>query len=119
MNHLCIIVVTTISFEILIRFNLILKFNSIINLINKSANTIFSKNISDNWKEKVIPAYSLKIMKLSLQIIFVLILIACIFYVVNILNVGFFSYLFSIIGVIESILIAFGYLYLRQAIINE
>ena len=119
MNHLCIIIASIISLEILFRFNLLLKFNSIIILINKSVNTILSKNISDNWKEKVIPTYSLKIMKFSLQIIFLLILIACIFYVLNIINVSFLSYLFSIIGLIESILIAFGYLYLRQAIINE
>ena len=119
MNHLCIIIASIISLEILLRFNILLKFNSIIILINKSVNTILSKIIGDNWKEKVIPIYSLKIMKFSLQIIFVLLLIAVIFYVLNIINIGFLSYLFSIIGLIESILIAFGYLYLRQVIINE
>ena len=116
MNHFALIVVIILSIEILIRFNLLNRLNLIIILINKASKIIISKNISDHWKEKVIPKYSIKIMKFSLHIFVMLISICCIFFIVNIINTGFLSYLFSIQGIIESTLIAFGYLYLRRVI---
>ena len=75
-----------------------------------------NKNISDHWKEYIIPKYSLQMMKYSLQMLLVLFLIIFIFVIADKLFSGFLSFAFSIKGIIESILIAFSYAYIRKLI---
>jgi hypothetical protein len=75
-------------------------------------------NISDHWKEKVIPAYALKIMKYSLQILLILSLILTLFFIADFFFNDFLAFTFSLIGIIQSMVFAFGYIYLRELFIK-
>ena len=75
-------------------------------------------NISDHWKEKVIHGYALRIMKYSLQILLILLLIMSLFFIVDFFFNDFLAFTFSWIVIIESIVFAFGYVYLRKLFIK-
>tara|TARA_X000000368_G_scaffold419044_1_gene421760 strand:- start:2984 stop:3340 length:357 start_codon:yes stop_codon:yes gene_type:complete len=116
MNHFFLFVACILSVEIFIQ----LKFLFLIDLIHiftkKVIYTIPNKKISDHWKEKVIPAYSIKISRLSLQILIILLLILSVFYVIGTFLSNFFTLIFSAIGIIESMIFTFGYAYVKKTI---
>ena len=116
MNHLILFVLCLLSVEIFIRSNYIYTINSTIKVSKKAIHTILNKNISDHWKENIIPKYSLQMMKYSMQMIFILFLIIFIFVITDKLVSGFLAFTFSWNGIIESILLAFSYAYIRKLI---
>ncbi len=116
MNHLILFVICFLSIEIFIRSNYILLINSTINVSKKAIATILNKNISDHWKENIIPQYSLQMMKYSMQMLLILFLIIFIFVIADKLFSGFLAFIFSCNGIIESILFAFSYAYIRKLI---
>ncbi len=118
MNHLIILFICFISVEIFIRSNYIFLVKSTINVSKKSINIILNKNISDHWKENIIPKYSLQMMKYSLQMLLILFLITFIFVITDNFFSGFLTFILSWNGVIESILIAFSYAYIRKLIVK-
>ena len=118
MNHLNLFVICFLSVEIILRSNYISLITSTINVSKKAISIILNKNISDHWKEYIIPKYSIQMMKYSLQMLIVLFLIIFIFVIADKLLSGFLSFTFSIKGIIESILIAFSYAYIRKLIIK-
>jgi hypothetical protein len=75
-------------------------------------------NISDHWKEKVVPAYALRMMKYSFQILLILLLIMTLFFIADYFFNDFLAFTFSLIGIIESMVFAFGYVYLRKSLIK-
>tara|TARA_A100001035_G_C27765514_1_gene493427 strand:+ start:114 stop:350 length:237 start_codon:yes stop_codon:yes gene_type:complete len=77
-----------------------------------------NKNISDQWKEKIIPKYSLQIMKNSLQILLILFFIFFIFVLIDYFLSGFLAFTLSWNGIIEYLLIALSYAYIRKLIIK-
>ena len=97
-------------------FNYITLLNSTINVSKKAISTISNKNISDHWKENIIPKYSLQMMKYSLKMLLILFSIIFIFVIANNLFSGFLEFAFSLNGIIESILLAFSYVYIRKLI---
>jgi len=113
-NHLILLGTCILSIEIFIRSKYILLLNSIMKLSKKATYIILNKNISDHWKEKIIPQYSIQIMKCSWKMLFILLLIIFIFGIANNLFSGFLEFLFSWNGIIKSILIAFSYGYIRK-----
>ena len=114
MNHLILIVLCLLSVEIIIRSNYFKLFLSLIELSKKAINIISNENISDHWKENIIPKYSLQMMNYSLQMLLMLFLIIFIFVIVDNLFIGFLEFILSWNGMIESILIAFSYAYIRK-----
>jgi hypothetical protein len=84
----------------------------------KVTHVIPQDNISDHWKEKVIPAYALKIMKHSLQILLILLLIMSLFVIADYFLNNFLALTLSLFGIIESVVFAFGYVYLRKLLIK-
>ena len=116
MNHIVLFIICLLSVEIFIRSNYISSINSTIKVSNKAISTILNKNISDHWKEYIIPKYSLQMMKYSLQMLLILFLIIFIFVVADNFFIGFLALTFSWNGIIESILIAFSYAYIRKLI---
>lgn len=118
MTHLLILLVCIVSIEALIRLNFLSFLDSILNVTRKAAHVIFQDNISDHWKEMVIPAYALRIMKYSLQILLILLLILSFFFVIDYFFYDFLSFALSLIGVAESIVFAFGYVFLRKAVLK-
>ena len=119
MNHIILFISCLFSVEILIRSNYIALVNLTINVGKKAIHTISNKNISDHWKENIIPKYSFHMMKYSLQMLIIIFLIISIFFIANNFFDGFLAFTFSWNGIIESILIAFSYAYIREQILNE
>ena len=107
-----------VSVEIFIRSDYLTLIKSLTNVCNKAISIIFNKNISDHWKENIIPKYSLQMMKYSMQMLLILFVIIFIFVVADNFFSGFLAFTFSWNGIIESILIAFSYAYIRKLIIR-
>ena len=118
MNHLILFVICFLSVEIFIRSNYVPLMNSTINVSKKAISTILNKNISDHWKENIIPKYSLQMMNYSMQMLLILFLIIFIFVIADNLFSGFLIFIFSRNGIIESILLTFSYAYIRKLIIK-
>ena len=118
MNHLVLLLICILSVEVFIRFNFLLLLDSILTVTKKVTYIIPKEKISDHWKEKAIPAYALKIMKFSIQILLILLCILSFFFIADIFLSGFLIYTFSFIGIIESMVFAFGYVYLRKSVIQ-
>ena len=118
MIHLLLSLVCIVSVEVFIRLNFLSLLDSMLKVIKKVTYVIPQNNISDNWKEKVIPAYALKIMKYSLQILLILLLIMSLFFIADYFFNDFLAFTFSLVGIIESMVFAFGYVYLRKAFIK-
>ena len=118
MNHLILFVICLLFVEIFIRSNYISLINSIVEVSKKAISIILNKNISDHWKENIIPKYSLQMMKYSMQMLLILFLIIFIFVIADKLFSGFLIFTLSWNGIIESILIAFIYAYIRKLIVR-
>ena len=118
MIHLLLSLVCILSVEVFIRLNFLSHLDSIIKVTKRVTYVILKSNISDHWKEKIIPAYALSIMKYSLQILLILLLIISLFFIADYFFNDFLLFTFSLIGIIESIVFAFGYVYLRKLFIK-
>ena len=118
MTHLILLLVCIVSVEVFIRLNFLLHIDSIIKVTKKVTYVIPKNNISDHWKEKVVLAYALKIMKYSLQILLILLLIISLFLIADFFFNDFLALTLSLIGIIESIVFAFGYVFLRKSFIK-
>ena len=118
MYHLILFVICLLSVEIFIRSNYISLFNSLIKVCKKAINIISNKNISDHWKEYIIPKYSIQMMKVSLQMLIILLLIIFIFVILNNFFSSFLEFTFSLKGILESILFAFSYAFIRERIVK-
>ncbi len=116
MNHFFLFFACILSVEIFIRFKFLFLLDSIHIVTKKVIYIIPNKKISDHWKEKVIPAYSIKIMRISLQILLILLVLLSVFYIIGAFLSNFFTLIFSAVGIVESIIFAFGYSYLRKII---
>ena len=114
MNHLILFVICFLSVEIFIRSNYLSLINLLKNVIKKSIYIILNKNISDHWKENIIPKYSLQMMKYSMQMLLIICVIIFIFVVADNLFSGFLAFTFSWNGIIESILISSSYALIRK-----
>jgi len=118
MNHLVLFLVCVLSVEIFVRFNFLAILDSILKATQKVILVIPKDNVSDHWKEKVVPAYALKIMKFSLQLLLILSCILSLFFIVGFFLHKFLLFTLSYMGIIESMFFAFGCLYLRKFIVK-
>ena len=117
MIHLILLIVCLISVEIFIRLNFLSRFDLILKVTKKVTYVLPKNNISDHWKEKVIPTYALRIMKYSLQIFLILLLIFCLFFFTEFFFKNFLVFTLSFMGIIESIIFGLGYIYIRRLFI--
>ena len=118
MNHLILLVICLLSVEVFYRSNYITLINSLIKESKKAIYIISNKNISDHWKEKTIPQYSIQMMKFSLRMLLISLSILFTFIIANNLFSGFLSFIFSMNGIIELILITFCYAYFKKLIVK-
>ena len=118
MIHILLLLVCILSVEVFIRFNFLSLLDSMLKVIKKVTYVISQDKISDHWKEKVVPAYALRIMKYSLQILLILLLIMTLFFIADYFFNDFLALTLSLIGIIESMVFAFGYVYLRRLFIK-
>jgi len=118
MSHLVLLLVCILSVEVFIKSNFLSVLDSILKVTKKVIYIIPNDNISDHWKEKVVPEYALRIMKFSLQILLILLLMLSFFVIADYFLNDFLAITLSFFGIIESMIFAFGYVYLRKLIIK-
>ncbi len=118
MIHFLLLLVCILSVEVFIRFNFLLILDSILKVTKKVTYVISQDKISDHWKEKVVPAYALRMMKYSLQILLILLLILSLFLIADFFFNDFLALTLSLIGIVESLVFAFGYVFLRKSFIK-
>ncbi len=118
MTHILLLLVCILSVEVFIRLNFLSYLDSILKVTKRVTYVIPKSNISDHWKEKVIPAYALRIMRYSLLILLILLLIMTLFFIADYFFDDFLAFTFSLTGIIESMFFAFGYVYLRKVFIK-
>ena len=112
--HLSLLLCCIFSVEIFIYREIKNKLALSKSIIIKVLKVLISKNISDHWKEKVIPQYALFILKNSFNILITLISIVLVFSVPFYLETTFFNYFVSLLGIIESLVICYLYLIIRR-----
>ena len=69
MIHFVLLLVCVLSVEVFIRFNFLLILDSILRVIRKVIYVIPQDNISDHWKEKVVPSLPKSKTLLSVKIL--------------------------------------------------
>jgi len=117
MTHISLLLVCIVSVEILIQSKYLSFLHLIVNLTKKIIYIFFNSKISDYWKEKVIPAYALRIMKCSILMFLIVLLILFLFFFMSYFINDLLSFSFSIIGVLEAVIFSFGYAYLRKSFV--
>ena len=119
LDYLYLFIACVLSIELFLR----LKFMSYVNSIARNSNKVFyviiSSNISDHWKEKMIPIYAFILLKNSLSILGILLLIILVFSAFIFLSSKFPKLILSVTGIALSIVISFTYLKLRVIFFNE
>lgn len=118
MIHILLLLVCILSVEVFIRFNFLSLLDSILKATKKVTYVISQDKISDHWKEKVVPAYALRMMKYSLQILLILLLILSLFLIADFFINNFLALTLSFFGIVESLVFAFGYVFLRKSLIK-
>ena len=116
MNYLVLLLIIIVSTEIIIKFNYFYLISSLIKYISKANKLLINKNVSDHWKEKIIPQYSLRMMKYSALMLLIFLMIIILFLIVSIFINNFLIFTFSLKGLISSILFVFSYIYLKNII---
>ena len=119
LDYLYLVIACILSIELFLRLKFMSYVNSIVKNMNKVFRVIISSNISDHWKEKMVPVYAFILLKNSLLILGILFLIILVFSAFIVLSSKFLTLLLSIIGVAMSIVISFTYLKLRVIFLNE
>ena len=118
MNHISLFLICILAIEVLLRLRFSFFIKSIIKDIEKTINIASNSNISDHWKEKFIPAYSIKIIKSSSRIILILLLIFLMFATTEFFLHNFIDFVVSYLGLVESMFFAFGYFYFRKMVLR-
>lgn len=114
MNYLILFVTVIGSIEILIRSDYFFLLRKIIFLNKKAISIISNKKYSDHWKEKIIPKFSIDLMKLSFKILFIFINILFLFLLNGFIFNGFINLLLSIKGMFLSLFFGIIFIYLRN-----
>lgn len=109
MNRLYLFLIIIFSVEIFIKFKVTFKVKSILLTLQKASGIISSKKISDNKKERIIPLYSLRLIKISFKILLIFFFIFSLFSFFNTLSTNFLKFSVSLRGILETLF--FGYLY--------
>lgn len=114
MNHFLLMLICIFSVEIFYFFNFSKKVISILSFSKKVTSVIISKKISDHWKEKIVPFYAIKIMKISIILLFIFSVIISILFFVSIFKKNFYIFVISIYGIVESVIFVIIYLILKK-----
>ena len=112
-DYVYLVVACVLSIELFLRLKFMSYVNSIGRNINKVFHVIMASNISDHWKEKMVPTYAFILLKNSLLILGILFLIILVFSAFIVLSSKFLTLLLSVTGIAMSIVISLTYLKLR------
>ena len=108
-NHIILLFCCIGCVEIISIANFRSKTIAILKLVNKVTRIIKSYRISDHWKEKVIPFYALRMLRISISMFFVFVLLILIVLLPYSINNNYINFIFSYVTIIESTIIIFLY----------
>jgi hypothetical protein len=114
--HLYLIAFSVITTHAVQYFQLLNKFDKFLINFKKINRTLFSKKISDHWKEKIIFTYSYLLLFSSLQILGIFSAFVALFLVLDTINPLFGSYIFSIAGAVEAVIASLVFVSLKKMI---
>lgn len=106
---IALIVLCILFIEFIARSSFFRNFIALVSVAKKSAKVITSKNISDHWKEKILPLYSLKIMTASVVMLLILCAIVVVIYLVYISAPTYYAFFSSASGLILATLFSIVY----------
>tara|TARA_B100000029_G_C16746328_1_gene656442 strand:+ start:72 stop:428 length:357 start_codon:yes stop_codon:yes gene_type:complete len=109
-----LIVFIIISVESIKIFNTKNLFKKYIQAFNDLIKSFFNSQITDEIKQKKILEYSKILLVVSLKIIFLISIIIFLAMIIYYFDNNFVEFLFSLIGIIETLILLFLYMYLRQ-----
>lgn len=118
MIHFVILLICILSVEIIVRLNFFSFFGLIIKVTTKATHIISQSSISEHWKQKVIPIYAFRIIKYCIHMFFIIFLIFTFFIIANYFFRNFLDFSLSLLGIVETIVFAFGYICLRKSFIK-
>ena len=107
-----------LSVEIFIRSKFFFLLFSLLNILEKAIHIIPAGNISDHWKERVVLAYALKIMKYCIYMLLITLIIVSLFFVGDYFLKNFLEFTLSFMGIVYSIVFACGYVFLRKFLVK-
>ena len=116
--HIKLALLTIFLVEFIIFFKILKKIKMLINFINKLLKLFFLNKISDHWKEKALFKYSKNIFFYSFQVVGLFLILIASYWIFSWYNHDLNKYLFTLLGIFESILIGVGYFKLRK-FLNE
>ena len=119
MNHLILFFLCIFSLEVIKKLNFLNLIYESIEISKKVFKVLKSSAISDHWKEKIIPRYAYLLMTYSLKNISVLLIIIISFFIFIFLFEGFGIFLFSFLGITESIIFFVLYSKFKEVFINQ
>jgi hypothetical protein len=118
LEYFYLLVLCFLSIELLLKLKFTSHIYSIMRTTSKVFSVITSSNISDHWKEKIIPAYAFNIFQNSLLILLQFFIIILFVFAFNFLSNSFFLMLISLKGAISSLIFSFSYFKIRQKFIK-
>ena len=119
MIHLVLLLASVAAIEIFIRLRFIGALDSLLGVTGKARRVVMSDRISDHWKERILPAYSTKIIELCLRMLLILGLMMSSFLAANLLLPGLLAYVMSTPGLLESIFLGMAYIGIRRSLVSN
>ena len=115
-NYLILSLICIFSIECIRLFDIFSNINSVLIITSKVRKVIFSKNISDHWKEIILPFYAWCIIRYCSKIIIIFIFIIINIILIDEMIIGFLNFVSSPIGIMSTFLISSAYIFLRKKI---
>jgi hypothetical protein len=113
-NYFILAIFCAVAIELFVRIDALVFVHKMYEKFSSFAKLMSTKNVSDHWKEKVIPSYALIIIINALKFLGVLLLIVALFTGLVLFFDGFFQFSMSAIGIVEMLLFSLLYLKIRQ-----
>ena len=117
--HILLIFFSITAIEIIIFFDFFKKLNFCLLSIKKVIQVITIKTESDLHKERMLLDHSKKLILNSLKMLLIFFLIILTYFLIIQLNFNFSIYFMSIYGIIETIIIAIVYIFIRKFIYDK
>jgi hypothetical protein len=113
-NNFGLLILCIITCEAFIFLKVLAELKLLKKLIPKSIMVLQSKSVSEHWKEVILVTYSFKIFTSSLKLCIALAIPLFVIWTLNFITGAFLENLITLMGVITTLVISAGYLFLRR-----
>jgi len=117
-NYFILAIFCVVVVEFFLRIDALSFVHKMVEKFLSFAKLMSSNNISDHWKERVIPKYALIIIINALKFLGVLLLIAGVFVGLHFLFDDFLQFSISTIGIVSMLVFSVSYIKIRPKLIR-